>query len=40
MRMKYNKTDEYRKDDMTINYLGYWTDNGMCYWYHSGKKGY
>lgn len=29
MRLYYNKDDSYRKADLTLNYLGYWTDGGM-----------
>ncbi len=28
MREWYGKTDYYQKLDNTLNYLGYWTDNG------------
>lgn len=40
MRTYYNKTYDKLARDITNNYLGYWTDNGMCYWYHSGKQDY
>jgi hypothetical protein len=33
----YNKTSEVREKDKSINYLGYWTDNGACYYYYKGK---
>ena len=33
----YNKDDSYRYSDFTVNYLGYWTDNGACYHYCTGK---
>ncbi|KAK3600159.1 hypothetical protein CHS0354_012282, partial [Potamilus streckersoni] len=29
LRTWYNRDDAYVKSDLTINYLGYWTDNGM-----------
>ena len=28
MRDYYDKDDVYRKTDMTLNYVGYWTDGG------------
>lgn len=40
MRNYYNKTYDNLNNDFTNNYLGYWTDNGMCYWYNAGKDGY
>ncbi|XP_050418353.2 uncharacterized protein LOC126831744 [Patella vulgata] len=33
MRDFYGKDPYYRKSDMTINYLGYWTDNGAYYYF-------
>ena len=30
------KDGSYRKTDHTLNYLGYWTDHGSCYWYNTG----
>ncbi|XP_071097695.1 uncharacterized protein [Haliotis cracherodii] len=35
MRYWYDKTDYYKKLDQTLNYLGYWTDNGAYYYYHT-----
>ena len=33
--------DVYRENDLTANYLGYWTDNGGCYYYYTeGNKTY
>ena len=37
LRMLYGKEDTYRKSDFSINYLGYWTDNGACYHYNTGN---
>ena len=37
LRMLYEKEDTYRKSDFSINYLGYWTDNGACYYYNTGN---
>ena len=37
MQRFYNRDDSYRYSDYTINYLGYWTDNGACYHYCTGK---
>ncbi|KAK7098686.1 uncharacterized protein [Littorina saxatilis] len=34
MRTYYNKDDTYRKTDLTVNYLGFYTDNG-AYYYHT-----
>ena len=32
MRRQYNKDTSYRDSDLTNNYIGYWTDNGLfCY---------
>ena len=28
LRKVYQRTDDYVRKDLTINYLGYWTDNG------------
>lgn len=36
LRSKYKKDDSFRKRDYSINYLGYWTDNGACYYYYTG----
>ncbi|CAF1248650.1 unnamed protein product [Adineta steineri] len=35
MQKAYNRTNEHRLNDLTINYLGYYTDNGGYYYYHS-----
>ncbi|CAF1364661.1 unnamed protein product [Didymodactylos carnosus] len=35
MRRAYNRTIEHRLNDVTINYLGYYTDNGGYYYYHT-----
>ncbi|KAK6165978.1 hypothetical protein SNE40_022777 [Patella caerulea] len=41
MRDFYGKDPSYRKADMTINYLGYWTDNGATYyWVTEPQKTY
>ena len=37
LRKRYKKDDKYRRDDFSINYLGYYTDNGACYYYYTGK---
>jgi hypothetical protein len=37
LRTIYQKDDSYRRSDFTINYLGYWTDNGACYYYDTGN---
>lgn len=31
------KSDSLMKSDYTNNYLGYWTDNGACYYYYTGE---
>lgn len=36
LRTRYKKDDKYRRDDFSINYLGYYTDNGACYYYYTG----
>ena len=36
LRERYGKTDDYRRNDFSINYLGYYTDNGGCYHYNTG----
>ncbi|XP_046547852.1 uncharacterized protein LOC124257767 isoform X1 [Haliotis rubra] len=33
----HGRTDQYMKSDFTINYLGYWTDNGAYYYYRTEK---
>ena len=38
MQRVFNKTNEYRLNDLTINYLGYYTDNGAYYYYHSESQ--
>ncbi|CAF3961313.1 unnamed protein product [Rotaria sordida] len=35
MRRAFNRTMEHRLNDITINYLGYYTDNGGYYYYHT-----
>ncbi|KAK7471362.1 hypothetical protein BaRGS_00036000 [Batillaria attramentaria] len=35
MRFYYDKADDYRDSDMTLNYLGYWTDGGAYYYYNT-----
>lgn len=35
MQRAYNRTDEHRRNDLTINYLGYYTDNGGYYYYNT-----
>lgn len=35
MQKAYNRTNEYRLNDLTINYLGYYTDNGGYYYYNT-----
>jgi len=38
LRKLYGKEDDtYRKSDFSINYLGYWTDNGACYYYNTAN---
>lgn len=36
LRIWYRKDDSIRRNDFTNNYLGYWTDNGACYYYNTG----
>lgn len=33
LKQWYRKESSYREADFTINYLGYWTDNGNYLWY-------
>ena len=33
---KYGKDTSYRETDFSLNYLGYWTDNGACYYHYTG----
>ena len=41
MQKAYNRTNEYRLNDLTINNLGYYTDNGAYYYYHTeGTENY
>ncbi|CAF0870990.1 unnamed protein product [Rotaria sp. Silwood1] len=35
MQKVFNRTNQYRLNDLTINYLGYYTDNGAYYYYHT-----
>ncbi|CAF1499818.1 unnamed protein product [Adineta ricciae] len=35
MRQAFNRTTENRRNDLTINYLGYYTDNGGYYYYNT-----
>ncbi|KAL5016026.1 hypothetical protein ScPMuIL_005615 [Solemya velum] len=35
MRDYYRKDEDYRRADLTVNYLGYWTDNGAYYYYQT-----
>ena len=37
LRTLYKKDDQYRLADKSINYLGYYTDNGACYYYSTGE---
>ena len=37
LRRRYQKNDFARRDDLSVNYLGYWTDNGACYYYTTGQ---
>jgi hypothetical protein len=37
MQKAYNRTNQYRINDLTINYLGYYTDNGAYYYYNTEK---
>ncbi|XP_072031493.1 uncharacterized protein [Amphiura filiformis] len=34
----YGKTRDYAESDFTSNYLGYWTDNGAYYYYHTAPN--
>ena len=36
LKQRYKKDEKYLKDDFSINYLGYYTDNGACYYYNVG----
>jgi hypothetical protein len=33
MQKTFNRKNKYRLNDLTINYLGYYTDNGAYYYY-------
>ncbi|CAF4445138.1 unnamed protein product, partial [Rotaria magnacalcarata] len=35
MQKVFNRTNKYRLNDLTINYLGYYTDNGAYYYYNT-----
>jgi hypothetical protein len=35
MQRAYNRTNEHRLNDLTINYLGYYTDGGAYYYYNT-----
>jgi hypothetical protein len=35
MQRAFNRSNEHRLNDITINYLGYYTDNGAYYYYHT-----
>jgi len=35
MRYWYQKDDSYKNIDLTVNYLGYWTDNGKLHYPNS-----
>ncbi|CAF3548503.1 unnamed protein product, partial [Rotaria sp. Silwood2] len=37
MQNEYNRTNRHRLSDVTINYLGYYTDNGAYYYYNTEK---
>jgi hypothetical protein len=37
MRQAFNRTDENRRNDLTVNYLGYYTDNGGYYYYNTAQ---
>ena len=38
MRKAYGRTTEYRDSDLSVNYLGYYTDNGMLSWLNILEK--
>jgi hypothetical protein len=38
MQKAYNRTNEYRRNDLSINNLGYYTDNGAYYFYKTEYK--
>jgi hypothetical protein len=35
MQQAYNRTDQYRQNDITVKYLGYYTDGGAYYYYNT-----
>lgn len=35
MKQAYNRTDQFRLNDITLNYLGYYTDAGAYYYYNT-----
>ncbi|XP_071115649.1 uncharacterized protein [Haliotis cracherodii] len=37
LKQWHGRTDQYVKSDFTINYLGYWMDNGAYYYYRTEK---
>ena len=37
MQRAYNRTNQHRLNNLTINYLGYYTDNGAYYYYNTEK---
>lgn len=37
MQKEYSRTNKHRLNDLTINYLGYYTDNGGFYYYNTEK---
>ena len=37
LRLLYRKDPSTLKGDYTYQYLGYWTDNGACYYYNTGN---
>lgn len=34
LRNYYNKSSNYRENDFTLKYLGYWTDNGYNLYFY------
>jgi hypothetical protein len=38
MQRAYNRTNQHRLNDLTINYLGYYTDNGGYYYYNTEQE--
>ena len=37
MRLKFKKGNYFHESDFTLNNLGYWTDNGACYYHYHGS---